>query len=33
MWAKVHGMAAIVSMKYITKDFEWEDVFDQILME
>lgn len=33
MWAKVHGLAAISSMKYVTKDFEWEDVLDQILVE
>ena len=33
MWAKVHGLAAITSMKYLTKDFEWEDVLDKILVE
>ena len=33
MWAKVHGIAAITSMKYVRKDFEWEDVLDQILVE
>lgn len=33
MWAKVHGIAAIASMKYITKDFEWEDVLDKLLVE
>lgn len=33
MWAKVHGLAAITSMKYITKDFEWEDVLDKILID
>ena len=33
MWAKVHGIAAIASMKGIEKDFEWEDVLDQILIE
>lgn len=33
MWAKVHGLAAIASMKYITRDFEWEDVLDKILIE
>ena len=33
MWAKVHGMAAITSMKHIVKDFEWEDVLDKILVE
>lgn len=33
MWAKVHGIAAIASMKYITKDFEWEDVLDKLLLE
>lgn len=33
MWAKVHGIAAITSMKYVTKDFEWEEVLDQILVE
>ena len=25
MWAKVHGVAAIASMKYIERNFEWED--------
>lgn len=33
MWAKVHGLAAITSMKCVTKDFEWEEVLDQILVE
>ncbi len=33
MWAKVHGIAAITSMKYVTKDFVWEDVLNQILVE
>lgn len=33
MWAKVHGIAAISSMKSIVKDFEWEDVLDKILVE
>lgn len=33
MWAKVHGIAAIASMKYVTKDFEWEEVLDKILVE
>ena len=33
MWAKVHGIAAIASMKYVTKDFEWEDVLDKLLEE
>lgn len=33
MWAKVHGIAAITSMKYVTKDFAWEEVLDQILIE
>lgn len=33
MWAKVHGIAAIASMKYIIKDFKWEDVLDKILVE
>lgn len=33
MWAKVHGIAAIASMKYVTKDFEWADVLDKILKE
>ena len=33
MWAKVHGIAAIASMKGINKDFEWEDVLDKILVE
>lgn len=33
MWAKVHGLAAIASMKYITRDFEWEDVLETILIE
>jgi len=33
MWAKVHGIAAIASMKYITKDFDWKDVLEKILVE
>lgn len=33
MWAKVHGLAAITSMKYVTKDFAWEEVLEQILIE
>lgn len=33
MWAKVHGIAAIASMKQVTKDFEWKDVLDKILIE
>lgn len=33
MWAKVHGIAAMTSMKYVTKDFEWEDALDKILVE
>lgn len=33
MWAKVHGLAAIVSMKYVKKDFEWENVLEKILVE
>lgn len=33
MWAKVHGLAAIASMRYIEKDFEWEDVLEKILIE
>ena len=33
MWAKVHGIASIASMKGINKDFEWEDVLDKILVE
>lgn len=33
MWAKVHGLAAIASMKYIEKDFEWENVLEKILVE
>lgn len=33
MWAKVHGIAAIASMKGIEKDFEWENVLEKILVE
>lgn len=33
MWAKVHGIAAIAAMKGVTKDFEWEEVLEQILVE
>lgn len=33
MWAKVHGIASIASMKGVTKDFEWEDVLEKILVE
>jgi len=33
MWAKVHGIAAIASMKYVERDFEWEDVLEKILAE
>lgn len=33
MWAKVHGIAAITSMKCVTKDFAWEDVLEKILVE
>lgn len=31
MWAKVHGLAAIASMKYVERDFEWENVLEKIL--
>lgn len=33
MWAKVHGIAAIASMRYIRKDFEWEDILEKVLAE
>lgn len=33
MWAKVHGIAAIASMKYVKKDFDWEEALDRILVE
>lgn len=33
MWAKVHGLAAIVSMKYVKTDFEWKNVLEKILVE
>lgn len=33
MWAKVHGLAAIASMKNVNKDFEWDDVLAKILVE
>lgn len=33
MWAKVHGVAAITSMKSVTRDFEWEAVLNEILVE
>lgn len=33
MWAKVHGIAAIASMKYVERDFEWENVLEKILIE
>lgn len=33
MWAKVHGVAAIAAMKYVEKDFQWEDVLEKILVE
>lgn len=33
MWAKVHGIASIASMKSVDKDFEWEDVLEKILVE
>lgn len=33
MWAKVHGIAAITSMKYVKRDFEWEDILEKILVE
>lgn len=33
IWAKVHGIAAIAAMKGVTKDFEWEDVLEEILVE
>lgn len=33
MWAKVHGLAAIASMKYVEKDFEWENILEKILVE
>lgn len=31
MWAKVHGIEAISSMK--NKDYEWGDVLGKILVE
>lgn len=33
MWAKVHGIAAIASMKYVKKDFEWEEILEKVLVE
>lgn len=33
MWAKVHGLAAIASMKGVSKDFEWDDALANILVE
>ena len=33
MWAKVHGLASIASMKGVSKDFEWDDVLANILVE
>lgn len=33
MWAKVHGIAAIASMKGIIKDFEWDDILDKVLIK
>lgn len=33
MWAKVHGLAAIASLRGVEKDFAWEDVLDNILVE
>ena len=33
MWAKVHGIAAIASMRCVTRDFEWEDILDHVLVE
>ena len=33
MWAKVHGLAAIASMKGIIKDFEWEEVLTRVLSD
>lgn len=33
MWAKVHGLSGIASMKFIQKDFEWNDEIDRILIE
>lgn len=33
MWAKVHGIASIASMKGVNKDFEWEDALEKILVE
>ena len=33
MWAKVHGIAAIASMKGVHKDFEWEEALEKILVE
>ena len=31
MWATVHGLAAIASMKNVTTDFKWEEVLERIL--
>lgn len=33
MWAKVHGIAAIASMQNVGRDFEWEDVLEEVLAE
>lgn len=33
MWAKVHGIVAIIAMKNVAIDFEWEQMLDQILIE
>jgi len=31
-WATVHGLASIATIKGVQKDFEWEDVLDQIIL-
>lgn len=33
MWAKVHGVSCIASMPSVTKDFEWLDVLDKVLVD
>lgn len=33
MWAKVHGIATIASMKYVKTDFQWEDVLEKIILK
>lgn len=32
MWALVHGLASIATMKYVRRDFKWEEKLEKIIL-